>query len=130
MDVEQLLDRVLQHTSAGHVYGEPYERNGVVVIPAAAVVGGGGGGNEGETKQGGGFGIVAKPAGAWVIDGHRVRWVPAVDVTRIILGGQLLALAGLLLAQSIVQRRSPRVAGRRSGRLGLETRVRRPARRV
>ena len=97
------------------VFGEPYERDGVVVIPVATVAGGGGGGGEddrGEQRSrrlgqgtGGGFGSVAKPAGVYVISGDTVRWQPAVDVNRIILGGQVVAVVLLLVLRSILRRR-------------------------
>jgi uncharacterized spore protein YtfJ len=91
------------------VYGEPYEKNGLTVIPAAAVRGGGGGG-EGQGKggdetgsgSGGGFGVVARPSGAWVIDGSEVTWKPAVDVNRIVLGGQLVGLVAILVAGRVL----------------------------
>ena len=66
------------------VYGEPYERNGVVVIPAAAVQGGGGGGGgegDGQSGSGGGFRLRAGPVGAYVIRGQQVSWERAMDLT-------------------------------------------------
>ena len=85
------------------VFGDAYERNGVTLVPAARVTGaGGGGGGEGEDSEGkqgggagGGFGVRAQPAGAYVIDGEKVRWRPAIDVNRIALG--VIALGGLAL---------------------------------
>jgi uncharacterized spore protein YtfJ len=69
------------------VFGEPYENNGVTVIPAAVVrggVGGGGGADERDQHgEGGGFGVVARPAGAIVITDGAVTWQPAVDVDRV-----------------------------------------------
>jgi uncharacterized spore protein YtfJ len=83
------------------VYGEPYERDGVTVIPAAAVMGGaGGGGGEGpngETGGGSGFGLRARPVGAYVIRDGEVRWEPAFDLNRAVLLGQLLLLATVVL---------------------------------
>ena len=113
MDVQHTLEQAMQTMTAKRVYGEPYERNGVAVIPAARVQGGGGGGG-GEAPQGqgsgsgSGFGVNARPVGAFVITGDQVAWRPAVDVNRIILGAQLLGLAALLVARSIVRARSPR----------------------
>jgi uncharacterized spore protein YtfJ len=83
--------------SAKLVYGEPVERDGVVVIPAAAVFGGGGGGEGGTgalpVREGAGFGVFARPAGAFVVQHGRVRWVPAVDVTRLGLAAAATAVA-------------------------------------
>jgi len=49
-----------------------------------------------------------RPAGAFVIKNGDVSWMPAVDVTRIALGGQLVALAGLLLLRQVLTRRRHR----------------------
>jgi len=86
---EQLGSRLVQ--------GEPVQRAGVTVVPVARVragAGGGGGepGGSGSGGGGGGGGYVARPAGAWVITDTGAAWSPAVDVNRIVAGGQLLAL--------------------------------------
>ena len=75
--------------TVSRVFGQPYERDGVTVIPAADVRGGAGGGTgkkngTGEEGEGGGFGLIARPAGAYVISNGKVRWQPAVDVNRIV----------------------------------------------
>ena len=109
MDMKETIEAARDSLTARRVYGEPYERNGVTVIPAASVQGGGGGGSgdqpDGKTGGGGGFGLRAKPVGAYVIRGEEVRWEPALDLNRAILGGQLLALVGLLVLRSIRRRR-------------------------
>ncbi len=111
MTVEELIVDAREAVTARRVYGDPYEKNGLTVIPAAAVRGGagGGGGEEPEKKGiGGGFGLAATPKGAWVITGEKVVWKPAVDVNRIILGGQIVALAALLTVRSIAKARARR----------------------
>jgi uncharacterized spore protein YtfJ len=75
--------------TVSRVFGEPYERNGITLIPAAAVRGGAGGGTgrkgeTGEEGEGGGLGLDARPAGAYVIKDGSVTWQPAVDVNRIV----------------------------------------------
>ncbi len=109
MDFMETVSGARDAITVKRVYGEPYERNGVGVIPAAAVQGGGGGGGgddpDGRTGGGGGFGLRARPVGAYVIRGDQVSWEPAVDLSRVIVGGQLLALAALLVVRSIVRRR-------------------------
>jgi uncharacterized spore protein YtfJ len=109
MDFMETLSDARDAITVKRVYGEPYERDGVVVIPAAAVQGGGGGGGgddgDGGTGGGGGFGLRARPVGAFVIRGERVSWEPATDLTRMILGGQILALAVLLVGRSIARSR-------------------------
>jgi uncharacterized spore protein YtfJ len=100
MNVKETIAAAQESLTARRVYGEPYERDGVTVIPAAAVQGGGGGGGSEQadrTDGGSGFGLTARPVGAYVIRGGDVSWQPAFDLTRIVLGCQLLALAALLL---------------------------------
>ena len=114
MDPNELIQQSRDALTVQRVFGEPYERDGVTVIPAASIRGGAGGGKgEGEAPDGtgsgsgsgGGFGLTAKPAGVYVIDGSQVRWQPAVDVNRIILGGQVVAIVLLVVAGSILRRR-------------------------
>jgi uncharacterized spore protein YtfJ len=106
MNVDEMLTGVRDSMRAQVVYGEPIERNGLLVIPAAKVRGGGGGGSDTENNGGGGFGLAAKPAGAWIIRGEKVSWEPAVDVNRIVLGGQVMIIVGLLVLRSILRSRS------------------------
>jgi uncharacterized spore protein YtfJ len=104
MDINETISAARDSITVKRVYGEPYERNGVVVIPAASVQGGGGGGTaeeEGKVGGGGGFGLHARPVGAYVIRGDDVSWRPAIDVNRVILGGQVLGLVALLVVRSI-----------------------------
>jgi uncharacterized spore protein YtfJ len=109
MDFTETISAARDAITVKRVYGDPYERNGVVVIPAAAVQGGAGGGSgeeeDGRTGGGGGFGLRARPVGAYVIRGDQVSWEPAFDLSRAILGGQLLALAALLVLRSLSRRR-------------------------
>ncbi|WP_020016624.1 spore germination protein GerW family protein [Promicromonospora sukumoe] len=64
----------------------------------------------GEGGGGGfGFGRRAEPAGALVVDDEGVRWVPAVDVNRIVLGGQIaFVLAAAAVAWALTRRRRRR----------------------
>jgi uncharacterized spore protein YtfJ len=98
------------------VYGEPYQADGVTVIPVAVIRGGGGGGGgEGTGDQNGntgtgvgggmGFGVNARPVGVYVVKNGEVTWQPAVDVMRVILGGQLLGLVAILTLRSLLRRR-------------------------
>ena len=45
----------------------------------------------GRTDAGGGFGALVLPSGAYVVKGDEVRWVPAVDVTIVVLAAVSLA---------------------------------------
>ncbi|WP_328477719.1 hypothetical protein OHA21_25225 [Actinoplanes sp. NBC_00393] len=62
---------------------------------------------EGE-GSGGGFGFSARPAGVYVLKGGQVYWQPAVDVNKIVLGGQIALVAALLVVRSVLKRRSRR----------------------
>jgi uncharacterized spore protein YtfJ len=85
------------------VYGDPYQEDGVTIIPAANVMGGGGGGGDTAGNGGAGFGVRARPAGAWVIRGGEATWRPALDLNRTILVGQIIAIIALLVTRSVVK---------------------------
>ena len=108
MNVQGTLSGVQDLMAAKRVYGEPYEHNGLTIIPAAAVRGGGGGGADDAGQGGAGFGVVATPKGAWVIEGDKVTWKPAVDVNRVIMGGQIVAFAVIMTVREIVKLRAQR----------------------
>ncbi len=95
--------------SVRRVYGEPYEKDGAVIIPAAAVRGGGGGGSgtgtAGEGGEGGGFGLSARPVGAYVFRDGDARWVPAVDAMRMAQGAYLVTALLLFVAWRVLRRR-------------------------
>jgi hypothetical protein len=74
-------------------------------VPAAAVFGGGGGGGDEAQNGGGGFGLMARPVGAYVIRGEDVTWVPATDPLLALLGWQLVAGLALVVARSLLRRR-------------------------
>ena len=93
MKVEEILSGARDAISVRRVYGDPIERDGVVVIPAASVGGGGGGGGDNEDNGGGGFGLRARPVGAYVIKDGEVTWKPAVDPGRLTVVAGILALA-------------------------------------
>jgi uncharacterized spore protein YtfJ len=111
MEIQEVISQARDAITVKRVFGDPYERNGITVIPAAAVRGGaGGGGGEGPSGEGrgegSGFGLSAKPAGAYVIKGESVQWQPAVDVNRIVLGAQVVAIVALLAVRAIAGSRS------------------------
>jgi uncharacterized spore protein YtfJ len=92
-NVDELLSGARDAINVKRVYGDPIENGDVTVVPAAVVRGGGGGGGDDEGNGGGGFGVQAKPAGAWVIRGGEATWKPAVDLNRIVAFAFLLGLA-------------------------------------
>ena len=116
MEILTLLEQARDTVNVRRVYGEPIERNGTTLIPAAAVQGGGGGGEGGGEGSdgdghgqghgaGGGWGAKARPVGAYVIRDSEVTWEPAIDISRIILGGQLVAVVALLTLRTWLRRR-------------------------
>ncbi len=114
MDVGNLLMKASDNLSVHRAFGTAYEKDDMLIIPVAMVAGGGGGGSgsprhrdpaagldrlaeegpeirhakpqdSGRVDAGGGFGGLVLPAGAYVVKGGRVRWVPAVDLTIVVL---------------------------------------------
>lgn len=114
MNVENLLEKVSDNLWVRRAFGTAYEKDGMLIIPVAMVAGGGGAGTtrthrgdsavrpdnlpepeatvDNVTPQdsermdaGGGFGGLVLPAGVYVVKDDQVRWVPAVDVTIIVL---------------------------------------------
>jgi uncharacterized spore protein YtfJ len=106
MNVDEMLTGARDAMTVKRVYGDPIERDGVLVIPAAKVAGGGGGGGDAENNAGGGFGVSAKPAGAWIIRNGEVEWEPAIDATRIAMMGMFVAIVFLLTVRSIAKARA------------------------
>jgi uncharacterized spore protein YtfJ len=109
-EFDQLLSDGMDSMTVKRVFGEPYESNGIVFVPVATIRGGLGRG-EGEGSEtapagrGGGMGISARPIGAYRIKGDDVEWVPAIDVTRVIVTGQIVAIALLLVIRSVLKAR-------------------------
>jgi uncharacterized spore protein YtfJ len=113
MEIGALLARAGENIHAGRAFGDPVVRDGCTVVPCAFVLGAGGaGGGTGTDQQGapgegggGGHFSVSWPVGAYVIADGDVRWVPAVDVTRLVLAGLVLLRAAPKLRR---RHRTPR----------------------
>ncbi|GGU50131.1 spore germination protein GerW family protein [Lentzea flava] len=109
MKVDELIAKTKDSLEAKKVYAEPYEKDGITVIAAATLSGGAGGGTgkdeKGQQGEGGGFGLTAKPTGAYVIKDGKVRWEPAVDVNRLVATVGAVAIAALFVALRIVKAR-------------------------
>ena len=134
MDVETLLAKTSDHLSVRRAFGTAYEKDGMLIIPVAVVAGGGGAGtalprrsspaaradgppqesaaaqdaaprDSARMEAGGGFGGLVLPSGAYVVKGDQVRWVPAVDVTIVVLASLSLAR---VLARVLSRRRGNR----------------------
>jgi uncharacterized spore protein YtfJ len=103
MDIQEVVSKAQDALTARRVYGEPIELDGVVIIPAAEVSGGGGGGGgadqSGSSGEGGGYGLRARPVGAYVVQNGNVRWEPAIDVAGLVLRVGLVGVAVALLAR-------------------------------
>ena len=95
MDTEMMMRRLSRTSPMGRSFGPVYEKGDVLVIPVAFVAGGGGmGQTEGSEELkphspppgfGGGSGGVSIPLGVYEVKGDSVRFVPAFDLTLIVL---------------------------------------------
>jgi uncharacterized spore protein YtfJ len=103
MNALEAISEAKEVITVRRVYGDPYQEDGVTIIPAASVMGGGGGGGDTAGNGGVGFGVRARPAGAWVIKNGEVLWRPAIDVNRAILVGQVVVIVALLVARSVIK---------------------------
>ena len=106
-ELQDVLQQARDTITVKRVFGEPYEHDGVTLIPAAKVMGGAGGGGGSDTQQnrgyGGGYGVRATPVGTYVISGDSVRWLPAVDVNRIVLLAAVITIVALGTVRSVVK---------------------------
>ncbi len=118
VDVAAMMETAKDTFSVRRVFGDPIAHNGIQVIPAVRVRGGGGSGGGGGPQtspdpdgiggataagSGGGFGLVASPAGVYVVNGDDVRWRPAVNAERIVLSGMALVAFALWMLRSILR---------------------------
>jgi uncharacterized spore protein YtfJ len=107
--IPETIEAASSSLTVRRVYGEPIERDGVVIIPAAAVRGGAGGGGgtdvSGNVGGGSGFGLQARPVGAFVIRDGDVRWEPIVDRERQLVIMATIAGLALLTARRLTRRR-------------------------
>jgi uncharacterized spore protein YtfJ len=102
---------VVDNASVGRVFGSPIHHDDMVVLPVAKVGGGGGGGSgtgpspDGQESggTGGGFGMAAKPLGVFVLKNGKVTWRPAIDVNKVVLGGQIVAVTALLVLRALIK---------------------------
>jgi uncharacterized spore protein YtfJ len=110
--VPEFVEKARSAITVKRVFGDPIERDGVVVIPAAYVSGGGGGGGgiqpDGNIGSGGGFGVHSRPAGALIIADGDVRWEPARDPERRLAIYAALGALALLLVRSLLPHRRRR----------------------
>ncbi len=125
MQIDEILAQARDTMTVRRVFGDPIERDGLTVVPVANVMGGaGGGGGEAPVPgaegaagsdesgpamgsgMGVGYGVRATPAGVYVIKDGDVRWEPAMDLTRIAIMGQIVAIVLLLVVRSVLRSRA------------------------
>jgi len=114
MGIADVLESTREAITAKRVFVEPYVHDVVTILPAAKIGGGAGSGeSEAEGREGGGsgMGLGGVPAGAFVIENGHATWRPAIDVNRVILGGQIVAIVALLTIRSIAKARSKAQGG-------------------
>ena len=107
--ISEMVSKARDAITVRRVYGDPVERDGTVVIPAASVAGGSGGGGggdaQGQTGAGTGFGMYARPVGAFVIRDGDVRWEPVDDPLGRLIVAAATVLGALVITRSMVRRR-------------------------
>jgi uncharacterized spore protein YtfJ len=108
VDPHPILVGAQDAMTSRRVFGDPIQVEGATILPVAAIAGGGGGG--GGTKTAGvegsgvGFGLAAQPAGVFVIRDGDAKWRPALNLNRVILGGQLVGIVAILTIGALVRR--------------------------
>lgn len=111
MKLDELMATARDAITVKRVFADPYEKDGVTIIAAATVAGGGGGGGghdeHGQEGEGGGFGLGARPAGAYIIKNGDVTWRPAVDLNRL-----LPTIASVLIVFMVTRVRVARIKAR------------------
>jgi uncharacterized spore protein YtfJ len=116
MDLGQIGNLLTQIQGSARVttaVGEPVQVGDRVIIPVAEVAYGGGGGGGTTTEStaeenrgsGGGGGVRIRPLGCWSIGPDGERWIPALDVTRLLMVGGAVAIAVLWLLRGLARRR-------------------------
>src|SRR5262249_39137117 len=90
----EFLPQLADRFTAKRVFSDPIQQDGVTIITAAEVRGGGGtreGANGAGSRSG--VGVGARPVGAYVMQGSRVKWKPAFDLSRVVFRGQIVVLS-------------------------------------
>ena len=103
MTLQELIAKASDSFGVSRSFGPPIEKDGTLVIPVAIAGGGGGGGeapssaDQPNTGVGAGFGGVSWPLGVYVLKDGTVKWVPAIDPTRLALAVIGLVKLGMKL---------------------------------
>ncbi|MGW5648839.1 hypothetical protein ACWEV3_42705 [Saccharopolyspora sp. NPDC003752] len=97
-----ILETLAERLGKRQVFGEPVRQGDTTLLPVARVRTGGG--RHGR-DDGVGIGVDARPVGAFSVSADgKVAWHPAVNVNKIVWGGQL-ALAAVIVSFAIAFRR-------------------------
>lgn len=103
---ERLAERLAGRLGREQVFGPPVSQGDTTLVPVARVRAGAGR----RPGKGGGVRVVARPLGAFRVSADaRVTWHPAVDVNRIVAGGQLALVVIVtvsVLGARLLQRRA------------------------
>jgi len=120
LDPQELLTQTRDAMTARRVFGDPIEREGVLILPVASVMGGaaGGGGplpagageDAGDGAEGAapaegygaGYGMAARPLGVYRISGEDVEWRPAIDVNRQLTLAAIISILVILSLRSVL----------------------------
>ncbi|GAB3295085.1 hypothetical protein [Parasphingorhabdus pacifica] len=116
---DEILTALAGRLGEHQVFGQPVQQGATTLVPVARIRVGGGRRRRAENE---GTGVVSHPVGAWSIrEDGTVCWHPAVDINRIVRGGQF-ALAAVLVVAAVAfrrratVRRSPGVISRAASR--------------
>lgn len=106
MQAQAILDRARDAMSVQRVFGEPIRDGDVTIIPVAKVSGGAGAGSGSDDEGGGGgFGMHATGIGVYEIRNGIATYKPAIDVNRVIMGGQMIAVVAIIIVGGIIRAR-------------------------
>jgi uncharacterized spore protein YtfJ len=110
VDVNEIMNKARDSLTVQRVFAAPVEKDGVTLVPAALVTGGGGGGTghdeKGQEGEGGGFGMTARPAGAYIVKDGQVSWRPAIDLNRLVGVVGAVLVVYLLMRPRMVRARA------------------------
>lgn len=125
MSTKELIDSAVEHLHASAsvkaVYGEPVRMDGKTIIPVAKVAYGFGGGTgtkktavglegktpaAGESGEGAGGGLTAKPIGVLEISGDETKFVPFAQTKKLTIAAAIGSGLGLVLGFLLGRRRN------------------------
>lgn len=112
--IRDLLTQVQAGARVTTAIGEPIQVGDRIIISVAEVSygggGGGGGGHSAEAEKaegaggGGGVGVNIRPLGCWVISPNDEKWIPALDINRLILVAGAIVTLSLVTIRAITRR--------------------------